>query len=724
MKKRLKVLLLVLAAAAVMCLFAACEAEPATYTVTFVSEGVTVDTQTVEEGAAAALPSPDPSKEATAQYTYTFAGWSAEEDGEVLAELPAVMADATYYAVFTESVREYTVTYKNGDEVLYTATAEYGAKTPAYSGEAPEKAADAQYTYTFSGWGTVAETVTQDVTYTAQFTETLNKYAIVFMNGDQQLSSEQIAYGTVPAYDGAAPSKAATAQYTYTFAGWSAQEGGEVLAELPAVTGAATYYAVFTATVNKYAVTFTVDGESAGQQQVEYGSSPQALTAPVREGFTFNGYTKGGEAYDFTDTVVTEDVKIDLVATWLYGGADGVDYLAELPKAVAAMKEATEVTDDNYDLLGDYNFYLTLLSGYEKEQYDSSADATAVEAFRALVGTKQKNVQRVLFIGDFSEVDDQQAAIDTRLTVTYGEGTYLNKTGTQGWWDTAVLGGVVVNTQAEGVNDYVFRLPLFDYADACARYGMVVIQMGTNITGGSISAYGSQLLGAGSGNRLFTVLVYGGYLYADGVQKVQLAANVLNGEEALVLNVTRGSSDQFACVCVSDLFVAYDWVGEKVIGDLSKNANMDKEEPTTGDAQMGFGVGNTYTDFQGTGETYCGGGITGFAKVTLHLPVAGISENGSLTFKIAFLNSIPSGGIAVKIGGVTVYTYETAGTIVAVTVNGNGSVMIDGEPVPDVTVPVSALQGSDFQVVFDMETASNWLDLRLCNTMTVTDKIS
>ena len=74
----------------------------------------------------------------------------------------------------------YTVTWKNGDDVIKTDTVEEGA-TPTYDGETPTKAEDENYTYTFSGWK-VGETtyalnealppVTGDVTYTAQFDAT------------------------------------------------------------------------------------------------------------------------------------------------------------------------------------------------------------------------------------------------------------------------------------------------------------------------------------------------------------------------------------------------------------------------------------------------------------------------------------------------------------------------------------------------------------------------
>ena len=48
----------------------------------------------------------------------------------------------------------------------------------------------------------------------------MNKYTITFVdeNGTELEKDENVEYGTTPTYDGETPEKAATAQYTYTFA--------------------------------------------------------------------------------------------------------------------------------------------------------------------------------------------------------------------------------------------------------------------------------------------------------------------------------------------------------------------------------------------------------------------------------------------------------------------------------------------------------------------------
>ena len=69
-------------------------------------------------------------------------------------------------------LRKFTVTWKNGDTVLETdGNVPYGTK-PSYDGKTPKKAADLQYTYSFTGWDpaiTDETLVTENVTYTAVF---------------------------------------------------------------------------------------------------------------------------------------------------------------------------------------------------------------------------------------------------------------------------------------------------------------------------------------------------------------------------------------------------------------------------------------------------------------------------------------------------------------------------------------------------------------------------
>ena len=194
------------------------------------------------------------------QYTYTFNKWSPD--------IQAVTGEATYTAIFTETTNEYTIKFVNEDGTeLQSEKVKYG-ETPEYKGAKPTKTPDAQYTYTFDEWSPAITTVKGDATYKATYKKTTNEYTIKFVNEDgTELQSEKVKYGGTPKYNGAVPTKASDAQYTYTFDKWT-----PVIAE---VTGSATYTATYKKTLNKYTITFVDEGGTElWASDVEYGVIP------------------------------------------------------------------------------------------------------------------------------------------------------------------------------------------------------------------------------------------------------------------------------------------------------------------------------------------------------------------------------------------------------------------------------------------------------------------
>ncbi|MCQ2959122.1 MAG: leucine-rich repeat protein [Bacteroidales bacterium] len=222
----------------------------------------------------------NPSKEATAQYTYTFAGWTP-------AIVPAT-ANTTYTATYSSSVNKYLVKFvdENGT-VLQADSVEYGVK-PEYKGETPSKTSNAQYSYSFAGWDSTIKEVVADATYTATYDSTVKQYTITFKNGDATLQSSKVAYGVLPEYNGAKPTKASTAQYDYIFDTWSPA--------LDLVTSDITYSATFTSKVRKYAITFkNEDGTVLQSEEVAYGLVPTySNAAPTKEADVQYTYTFAG----------------------------------------------------------------------------------------------------------------------------------------------------------------------------------------------------------------------------------------------------------------------------------------------------------------------------------------------------------------------------------------------------------------------------------------------
>ena len=109
-----------------------------------------------------------PTKASTVQYNYAFMGWSTTK-GSTIAEtgvLNDITADKSLYAVFSQSLRTFTVYFYNGNTLLQTVeNVQYGG-TATYTGEAPTKDG-----FTFSGWQPSNVNITADTSCYAQFVE-------------------------------------------------------------------------------------------------------------------------------------------------------------------------------------------------------------------------------------------------------------------------------------------------------------------------------------------------------------------------------------------------------------------------------------------------------------------------------------------------------------------------------------------------------------------------
>jgi hypothetical protein len=113
-------------------------------------------------------PGETPTKENTAQYTYTFAGWSATPGGWANPNiLNNITLGGNVYAVFTATVRTYTVRFINGSTVLQTVSVPYGGNA-TYTGDTPVKGEGFE-DYEFIGWSPEPTNVTADMDCYAQY---------------------------------------------------------------------------------------------------------------------------------------------------------------------------------------------------------------------------------------------------------------------------------------------------------------------------------------------------------------------------------------------------------------------------------------------------------------------------------------------------------------------------------------------------------------------------
>lgn len=260
----------------------------APFTVRFFNDTELLETDLVKKGGDAVYQGTEPTKQKDIQYHYTFSGWDKA--------LTNILKDTDFYAQFDSEVNTYAIRFLNdGGEELYTYQAKYGT-TPIYQGDTPAKEADAQYSYSFSGWTPAFVPVTGNADYTAVYANTIRSYTVNFVNDDSAhtvLQSSKWNYGETPTYTSDTPTKEQSAEFTFAFKGWSP--------EITAVTGETTYTASYTETTRSYTINFVNwDGTSLYSGHFYYGGTPNyplTYKTPVRKSdaqytsYTFSGWT-------------------------------------------------------------------------------------------------------------------------------------------------------------------------------------------------------------------------------------------------------------------------------------------------------------------------------------------------------------------------------------------------------------------------------------------------
>ena len=219
---------------------------------------------------------------ATPDYGYHFVQWS---DGNTENPRPIELTkDTVFSAEFAPNIYSFSATCNENYGSVQATNGNYEYLTELNISATPKDG------YHFVQWSdgntdnprTII--LSQDTSFTAEFAP--NIYVITFMNDDSTvISAQQYGYGQMPIAP-EFPTKAATAEYTYTFAGW--------IPEIVAVIGDATYKATFNATKNSYSITWlNEDGSLIDQTTVEYGVVPTHAD-PIKENTAEYTYTFAG----------------------------------------------------------------------------------------------------------------------------------------------------------------------------------------------------------------------------------------------------------------------------------------------------------------------------------------------------------------------------------------------------------------------------------------------
>ncbi len=237
------------------------------YAIKYYVDGVEYHTASIAYGTAI-TPIAEPTKEG-----HKFSGWSDIPDS-----MPA--GDVRVEGSFI--VQKYRVTYIIDGTVLSTDSVAYGAKVVAP--EAPAKEG-----HTFGGWQNVPETMpANDVEVTGSYT--VNVYAIKYYVDGVEYHTASIAYGT------AITPIAEPTKEGHKFSGWS---------EVPETMPARVVRVEGCFIVQKYKVTYTIDGTVLSTDSVAYGAKVVAPEAPAKEGHTFGGWQNVPETMPANDVEVT-----------------------------------------------------------------------------------------------------------------------------------------------------------------------------------------------------------------------------------------------------------------------------------------------------------------------------------------------------------------------------------------------------------------------------------
>ena len=233
------------------------------YTIKFLDwNGAVLQSSSVKHDEIPAYNRENPTREETAQYFYDFDGWTPA--------ITKVTGDAVYTATYLQTLRTYSVTWKNEDGSILEGDVNvpYGTM-PSYDGATPTKQGNAQYTYIFAGWHIEISEVKGDMIYIATYTAEVNKYKVTWKNEDGTVleTDTKVPYGDMPEYNGSTPTKTATAQYDFAFAGWDTA--------VSEVTGDVVYTAIYTQHIRSYTIKFVnADGAVLYTNEFEYGSVP------------------------------------------------------------------------------------------------------------------------------------------------------------------------------------------------------------------------------------------------------------------------------------------------------------------------------------------------------------------------------------------------------------------------------------------------------------------
>ena len=405
----------------------------------------------------------EPSKAGDSQYSYEFAGWKDVDGVEypMGSDLPAVTAEATYYAMYNQTVLQYTLTWDVNDGDALTGDYTQGAVewgTPITTPDDPTKEG-----YQFVGW---VSSITNEVeipsvmpaanlTYTAQWTA--NTYTVHFDSNHGEAADEM--GDQTFTYDVEQALTANGFDWTgHTFQGWATEANGcvvytdqQTVSNLTTENNATVnLYAVWE--TNYYTVTFQDTQADGGHvwwsSDFAYGETPVygGENQPSKEStdehtYTFTGWTDGVNEYpvgtpllQVTDNAVYYAVysESDVLFTVRFENPDGTELQTyQLPLGATPAYEGTPAQENEGD---EYNYYLFTFTGWvdgDDNAYGTNDALPAVTGNITYTAQYSKQLFIILqeqkdddYYTEFSEKYSGERATNATLVRQFGQGKW------------------------------------------------------------------------------------------------------------------------------------------------------------------------------------------------------------------------------------------------------------------------------------------------------------
>ena len=259
-------------------------------------------------------------KEEPTKEGYTFSGWS---------EIPATMPAHDVIVTGSFTVNTYKLIYIVDGETYKEFEVEFGAMVT------PEADLEKEG-FSFSGWSDIPVSMpAHDVVVTGSFSKEQYKLLYVVDGETYKMYSKD--------YQDAITAESAPEREGYTFSGWS-----EIPETMPAHD--VTIMGIFT--INKYTITFVVDGEEVASMTQDYQTAAIAPEIPEHEGYTF-AWGDLPETVPARDVIVTGSYLVNqYTITYIIDGETYssvvVDYGSTIVSLEAPEREGCTFAWDEY----------------------------------------------------------------------------------------------------------------------------------------------------------------------------------------------------------------------------------------------------------------------------------------------------------------------------------------------------------------------------------------